>query len=763
MARVVPSFKSLLVGRPKHTAGLEHERLSKPVGLAVFASDNLSSVAYATEEMLIVLIAAGTAALFYTIHITIAITLILAIIAISYRETIRAYPSGGGAYIVAYDNLGRYPGLVAASALLIDYILTVAVSISAGVAAIVSAGPSLAGHAVGLSIGIIVVVAVLNLRGLREAGKIFAVPTFAFVFFMILTIVWGLVRYFVFGYRPPAVEPIAAQSSVTFFLLMRAFSHGSTAVTGIEATANGVQAFREPAARNAAQTLINMAAILAFVFVGVSVLANLYHVTGPSEDPKRTVVALIALKVFGGGPLFLGVQASTALILVLAANTGFAGFPQLAAVLAKDRFAPRQLLNRGDRLAYSNGIVGLAALASVLVIVYEADVSRLINLYVLGVFASLTLSQAGMVKHWIENKKTEPRWRRQLTVNTVGALATTGVLTIVMFTKFTHGAWMVVLATPIIVFALNATNRHYRDIAIELRDPVRRLRTPREHQVVLLVGWPSAEERLAGRYAALLRGAAVRGVHFSAPDDPANLVEEWGRQLGGATSLEMVPIQTSLGREIRKYVTDLRAKLDPSSFLTVIVPEKLRPGLFGLAKARRTLLIKAMLLFTPGVVVTDVPYLEGQPPSALESTGRTRHVAIVLISAVHNATLRALDYGRSLETDELRVLHIGVDPEFASRVAFDWEIQGVGEPLEVLESPYRELAKPLQEYVKSLVVNGDTTVTLILPEFIVSKRRYALLHNQNAVEIKRTFLFEPNVIVTSVPTRLGSKQTARAI
>lgn len=441
-------FKALLVGRPKETARLEHERLTKKVGLAVFASDNLSSSAYATEEMLHVLIVGGSAALFYAIPITIAITLVLAIIAVSYRETIHAYPSGGGAYIVAHENLGRYPGLVAASALLIDYVLTVSVSISAGIAALTSAAPGLNPYRVHLSLTVIILITVLNLRGVRESGAIFALPTYAFIALLGGTVVWGLVRYLVFGYRVPAPPALPALQPVTIFLLMRAFSHGSTAVTGIEAISNGVQAFRKPEARNAAITLSIMAAILGFLFVGTTTLSFLFHIAGPSHDPERTVVALIALNVFGLGPLFYAVQAATALILFLAANTSYADFPRLSAALARDRFAPRQLMNRGDRLAFSNGIIGLAALASVLVVIYDADVSRLINLYVVGVFTSLTLSQTGMVRHWAERRDSEPRWRRQISVNAVGAVATFIVLGIVLATKFSDGAWMVVAGSP---------------------------------------------------------------------------------------------------------------------------------------------------------------------------------------------------------------------------------------------------------------------------------------------------------------------------
>src|SRR5688572_20126985 len=396
MARPMDLVKSILVGRPKSTAGLEHERLTKKVALAVFASDALSSSAYATEEMLVVLVGvAGIAAAGWSIPLSITITVVLGIVIFSYRQTVHAYPEGASAYIVASRNLGKYPGLVAASSLLIDYVLTVAVSITAGVGAIVSLVPELRQYRVLMAIAVIAVISMLNLRGVREAGALFAFPTYAYILLIGTLVVVGMIRYA--QGLPPVVQPPLAEhvghEGLTIFLILRAYAQGSTALTGVEAISDGVQAFRKPVARNAATTLVTMGVLLGFLFIGLTVLARVFDVTGPSHEPFRTVIALIALAVFGNGPLFFAVQIATFLILFLAANTSYSDFPRLANFMARDRFAPRQFMNRGDRLAFSNGIIALGALAAIVVVIFDAEYTRIINLYVVGVFTSFTLSQ----------------------------------------------------------------------------------------------------------------------------------------------------------------------------------------------------------------------------------------------------------------------------------------------------------------------------------------------------------------------------------
>jgi amino acid transporter len=392
------------------------------------------------------------------------------------------------------------------------------VSVAAGVASIITFAPGLHGYRVVMSLAVIWFITIMNLRGIRESGTIFAVPTYAFVILVGATIVYGIVRFFVFHAHPVAATYPSEMKPVTIFLLLTAFARGSAAVTGIEAISNGIPAFKEPASTNAAKTLIAMASLLAFLFLGITVLSHLFHVFAPT--PTRTVVGLIALQVYGKSPMFYAVLAATALILFLAANTSYADFPRLSAVLARDRFMPRQLMNRGDRLAFSNGILGVAVLASVLTFVFHAEVSRLINLYVMGVFTALTLSQSGMVRHWFREQRSEPKWRRFAVMNGIGAIATFVVLVIVLMTRFTHGGWMVVLATPIFVYVMNRVHGHYTSVGRALRDPSRRPPAARENHVMLLVGQPSQEERRAFTYAQRIQTEDFRCVHFAERNDP---------------------------------------------------------------------------------------------------------------------------------------------------------------------------------------------------------------------------------------------------
>ena len=749
--------KSVLVGRPKETSGLEHERLSKTVGLAVFASDNLSSAAYATEEMLLVLVLGGTAALVYSIPIAIALCSVVALIAFSYRETIAAYPNGGGAYIVAHENLGKTPGLVAAAALLIDYVLTVSVSVAAGLAAIGSFAPGLQSSRVVLSLGVIALITVMNLRGVRESGIAFAIPTYAFLVLVGGTIIAGLVKYFFIGVDVETAALHAPTEEVTLFFLLSAFARGSAAVTGIEAISNGIPAFREPAARNASKTLVVMASLLAFLFLGITVLARIFHVV--PEHGGRTVVGQIAHVVWGGGPLFVAVLAATALILFLAANTSYADFPRLSAVLARDRFWPRQFMNRGDRLAFSNGILGLGVGASVLIVVFDADVSRLINLYVMGVFTALTLSQAGMVVHWVRLKDAEPRWRRNATVNAVGGTATLVVLAIVLSTRFLHGGWMIVTAVPILVVVMDRIHRHYMEVRVQLRDPARRPRPARENHVVLLVGSPSAEERRAFWYASHIRTRDFHAVHFAERGDPKGGFEaRWAREIGllpTTPALETLSSPGSLAASVRDYVSRMRTSIPDEDFVTVIVSERVSSGFAAMGTATG-LRLKLALLFTPEVVVTNVARTHASDePDAFERGEPVRHVAVVTVPAAHNATLRAFEYARTLSADEVHAVHVVLDPEMTAHHQEEWEALGTGQPLELLDSPFRDLGETLRDHVRTLTADGRTIVTVILPEFVVRRWWHHVLHNQNAFDVKWKLLPEPGVIVTSVPYHLA--------
>ncbi|HUW08679.1 MAG TPA: APC family permease [Anaerolineae bacterium] len=459
-------LRRVFIGNPLPSARLADERLSKILALAVFSSDALSSVAYATEEILLVLVVAGTAALGLSLPIALTIVLLLAIVATSYYQTVHGYPSGGGAYIVAHENLGVWPGLTAGASLLIDYVLTVAVSVTAGIAAITSAFPALLPYRIPLCLLGIFLVAWANLRGVRESGTLFAIPTYSFLLVVTTMIVVGLVRLATGGLQPvpaAAAAPLGGLQGVTLFLVLRAFSSGCAAMTGIEAISNGVTAFRKPEADNAGKTLLAMALLLAATFLGISVLARATAVV-PLEH--ETVVSQIGRQVFGSGPLYLALQVTTSFILLLAANTSFAGFPRLTAILARDRYLPRQLTNLGDRLVFTNGVVTLAVLASLLVILFGGETHRLIPLYAVGVFLSFTLSQAGMVRHW--RRQGSSGWQWKAAINGLGAVATGIVLVVIAAAKFSHGAWIVILLIPAVVWLFHFIKRHYLTLAEQL-------------------------------------------------------------------------------------------------------------------------------------------------------------------------------------------------------------------------------------------------------------------------------------------------------
>jgi amino acid transporter len=600
------SFKRLILGRPIPTHLAHHERLSRVTGLAVLSSDALSSVAYATEEILRVLVVGGLAALTHGTPIALLIAALLAIVAFSYRQTIHAYPSGGGAYIVSKDNLGINAALVAAAALLIDYTLTVAVSIAAGVAAVTSAFPSLHVNRVELSLGFLVVLAIGNLRGIRESGRIFSVPTYFFIVMILLLEAVGVWRYATGSILPiETLNPLPVGSSaIGIFVLLTAFSNGCTAMTGVEAVSNGVPAFRPPEAKNAAQTLIAMAILAIAMFVGITLLANAYHVV-PSET--ETVVSQIARGTFGGrGGLYLCVQAATTLILVLAANTAYSDFPRLGSIVARDGFLPRQFSNQGDRLAFSNGIFALSVFAGLLLVVFGGDTHALIPLYMIGVFISFTLSQFGMVLHW--RRLREPGWVASAFINGIGAIATAVVLCIVTMTKALEGAWIIILLIPVLVAVFKATGRHYEHVADQLSLQGWKGET-RQHSTVLVpIGGVQRAVLQAIGYARSLSDD-VRALFV---DTDANATErvraEW-EQWGGGTRLEVLQSPyRSLMEPLLEYIDHLQAT-NPNDYVTVILPEFVPAQWWQhLLHNQRALLIKGALLFRPRVVVTSVPF-----------------------------------------------------------------------------------------------------------------------------------------------------------
>ncbi len=639
MSKFATAVKRILVGRPFRSERLSDTLLPKRIALPVFASDALSSVAYAPEELFLVLSIAGISAYAFTPWVGLAVAAVMLVVVTSYRQNVRAYPSGGGDYEVATVNLGRSAGLVVASALLVDYVLTVAVSISAAASNIGSAVPFVATHKVIFAVAAIILLTATNLRGIRESGTAFAIPTYAFMIGIFAMLAWGFIRVLLFGEQLRAesagfeLHPEGDQLAgvALMFLILRAFSSGCAALTGVEAISNGVPAFQKPKSRNAATTLLLLGSISVTMLMGLILLAQLAGVKmaddpagqlvgAPAGYEQKTMVAQIAQVVFDGFPVaFYFITVVTALILVLAANTAFNGFPVLGSILAQDRYLPRQLHTRGDRLAFSNGIVFLAGAAIVLVIAFDAEVTQLIHLYIVGVFVSFTLSQTGMVRHWNRLLASGPdpaerrRMRRSQAINVLGLVMTGSVLVVVLLTKFTEGAWIAITAMVAIFLLMQAIRRHYDRVVAEL--------VPQEADTVL--------------------------------------------------------------------------------------------------------------------------------PS--------RNHAIVLVSTVHLPTMRALAYARATRPDVLEAVTVNVDDASTQGLVAEWEARELPVPLTVVESPYREITKPVIDYVKrARSDNPRSVVTVFIPEYVVGHWWEQILHNQSALRIKGRLLFEPGVMVTSVPWQLRS-------
>lgn len=601
-------LKRWLVGPALKTSQAAHERLSKRLALAVFASDPLSSVAYATEEILLVLVLAGQAALAWSIPISITIVALLAILTMSYRQIIFEYPAGGGAYTVSRSNLGELPALVAAAALTIDYVLTVAVSVAAGVAAVTSAVPTLYPHRETLGLLVILTIMTVNLRGVRESGRIFAIPTYIFVVSILLMLIVGLVRIL----TGPALQPGTAPSSpgnsgveeISLFLLLRAFSSGCTALTGVETISNGVPTFKRPESKNAATTMAWMAIILATLFLGITLLAHHYGVL-PRED--ETVVSQIARITFGGGVLYYLIQASTMAILILAANSAFNGFPRLASILARDGYMPHQMTSRGDRLVFSNGIIILGLVSAALIILFHGQTHALIPLYAIGVFLSFTLSQAGMVRYWL--LKRGRHWRKSLLINGTGALAT-GIATLVIAsTKFIHGAWIVIGLIPLLILWFRSVHAHYVAFHEQIsltRD--HRPPQPRRNVVIVPISGVNRAVVRAVDYARS-HSSDVRAVLVDLDKEETALIETQWAQWGCGVPLIVLPspYRSVLGALV-DYIEELLRK-DPDCWVTVVLPEILPARWWqNILHNQRALLIKAALLFKERVILTDVPF-----------------------------------------------------------------------------------------------------------------------------------------------------------
>jgi amino acid transporter len=744
------AVRRVIVGRPMATGQLEDTLLPKWLALPIFASDPLSSNAYATEEALVVLLAASAAAAHFVLPIAVAIAALLAIVVVSYRQTVRVYESAGGAYIVARDNLGTAPSLVAGAALLTDYVLTVAVSIAAGIFAVTSIAPSLSGHRVTLSLACLVLIVLANLRGVRESGFAFALPTYAFIGALAALVLVGVAQAAT-GTSHAAVVPHplpTGAGAVTIFVLLRAFSSGSTALTGVEAIANGVNAFRRPQGRNAATTLGVLGCITIVLFLGISYLA--VHVQA-APSATASVVSQIARAVFqDGSPLgfmFYVVQATTLLILVLAANTSFQGFPRLSALLARDKFFPRQFTNLGDRLVLSNGILVLAVIAGLLIWIYDANVDSLIHLYVIGVFTAFTISQAGMVSYW--RRVRNAGWKRRATVNAVGAAATGLVTAIVVYTKFGEGAWLVIVAVPLLVLAMLGTRRHYRRVGRRLRAGAAAVAAaPQPHSTTLLVVESLDDAtREASWLAHRISNGSFRALHVPTDATDPGIRARWFRFRDDQPRLEVLDPHFGATEAVLEEVW--RLPRSESEFVTVIVPELFaKRGLMQQLRRPLELSLKLRLLTEPGVVVANVPAI-----AAEERPLPTRLAVRVLVSDVNASAMRAINYARTLGSADTAAVHFAFSSEDAYDFRRAWRESGPQIELDINEAPYRDLADPLLGYLRALTADGETEVVVVMPELVVRGWR-RLLHNQRALYLKRILLFEPRTVLASVPYQL---------
>jgi amino acid transporter len=771
MAPTPRSVKRAVVGRRMPLRALEGELLPRWMALPIFASDPLSSVAYATEAALVVLVGVSVGSRGDVIPISFVIAALLVVVVLSYRQTIFAYPNGGGSYVVSKENLGATAGLVAAAALLTDYVLTAAVSIASGVLAITSAVPSLASHAVALSLGMLVVLLLVNLRGVRESGFAFALPTYAFILSMFALVAIGLVKGLLTGWpqaHAPSALPVGTASGLGLIVLLRAFASGCSALTGVEAISNGVTAFRRPQARNAASTLGWMAGIAVTLFVGVSILA---WQTDARPSGSVSVLSEVARAVFpSGSPSSAGyylVQATTAAVLILAANTAYQGFPRLTAILAGDSYLPRQFSNLGDRLVFSNGIVILTGLAAALIVGFDANVNSLIQLYLLGVFTAFTLSQFGMVRHNHERlrlpgaKRGQLRWA--MVINTVGGLLTGLVGAIVIATKFNEGGWMVTVAIPLLVVTFAIVGRHYAHVRTLLREPADAVpaSVPLRGPVVLYV--PALDDSVAHalRYVRAIAGEQFHAIHV-ADGGTSRISGAWRAFSDAVPPLVVLPRDGTISGTVASYVRDLERA--PGEVVTVVIPELFsRRSLLMLLRGRTALALKLRLHDERDVAVTDIPVVADSSRLASVHGRPPQLTAIVPMADLNMASRRAVRYAVGLGASRVHGLHVALGADDGEEVAARLDTRGLPFDLRVVASPYRDLGTPLVEEVRRVTeASPDALCAVVLPEIISTHRWQRLLHNQRALFIKRLLLFEERVVLTSVPINLAYVDEAEA-
>lgn len=754
--------KRLVLGRPMATGRSRHTLLPKTLALSVLSPDPLSSVAYSLPALMGVLVVASGTSLHLAMPISVAISLLMVVVVASYRQTVRAYITSGGAYVVAGRNLGVGAALLAGSALVVGYILTVAVSISSGVLAIISVIPSLQGWRVSGSLIFVAILALVNLRGIRESGISVAGPTYAFIAAMYVMIIAGLGQC-TFGTCPHAAvpSPVAggAAATVGAFVILKAFVQGSAGMTGVEATSNAVTAFRRPQGKNAAAVLLVIGVVGSTLLSGMAYLA-----VNMGARPSNTVslISEIARATFPSagsfGFMFYVVQFLTFAMLVLAANTSYTGFPRLAAVIAHDGYLPRQFENLGDRLVYSNGILVLSFLAALLIWFFKANLEMLVPIYIIGVFTAFTLSQLGMVHHWLvirrEGGARARGWPRLLATNALGAFVTGVIVIVALITSFTDGAWIVMVAVPVMLVVFFGVHRHYARVARELSAGRIAVADEPINRVVLYVQDLGPATRRALGYVRTFRGRDFRAVHVPGAGDAADLTAQWAR-LSPGVDLEVLPNRGDPRQTVISFAKALGT--GPGEFVTVVVPETL-PGKSLLGAIRLTTFrLKSRLMSVPGVVVTDVPIVGG---AARDGNDRAlpphRIEALVLVSRVDDATVRAVNYARALRADSVRAVSFALDAEDVQRIQDRWGELGMPVPLDIVDAPFRELDGPVLNEVRRITRRPGTLAAVVVPEVVVGRwwSPRHLLHGQRVLFIKRLLLFEDNVILSSVPYRL---------
>lgn len=760
---ILSSFKRRLIGDPQASGELTDQVVPPRLALPIFASDTLSSAAYATEETMIVLAIAGAGAVGLVSPLSLMVALLMAIVVAGYRQTIKAYPDGGGAYRVAQANLGDKPGLIAAAALLIDYTLTVAVSVSAGTAAIVSAFPGTAPARLIIALTFMGVITVVNLRGLRDASIPVAVLVYSFLGVMATMIVRGL-SLCVSGCPAVPFDQVVfpgTGTGLTLLLVLRAFATASTSLTGVEAVSNGVGAFKQPAAKNASNTLAIIGFIAIPLFVGIAFLANVIPGVLAFEGVERTVTSQIAAAVFGLDSVgFFAVQVATAAILFLAANTAYNDFPRLASALAADRFLPRQLSRRGDRLVFSNGILALSAAAALLVIASRARVTLLVGLYIVGVFTAFSLSQAGMVRHWLRERSEG--WRRSVVLNAVGALATGLVLLIVLVTKFAVGAWIVLIVGPLLVWTMLAIRRHYDafdsmvtalGVAPQERRPVR---------IMVMEDRVDAATAAAVAYGYAVNARSVEGVLVSTSPRRSDARERWRTLAPDLQVREHTSGLTTTPSAAMRQAALQAAAAHPTAFTVALVPETRSDSWLDVARRHRLAQrAKATMVADGNFIVANVVAPIGGP-GPYQVIEPVDHHVVVLVNQVHQATLRAIAYAKSLQATSVQAVSINISGARSAEILNEWRSAGLKIPLEIIESPYRSMVASMEDYVEEFRPDGQhTVVTVIMSEFVLPRWWQRTLHNQSTLQIKSALLFSRGVVTTSVPTKLNSLDPAQ--